>query len=168
MPVFSYWTVGPTDEFSTSNWCFGNSKKLGISYFHTWINCGITIIGQFFFLVHESTLSDINGPPFWMGVHIFLIFILPFHAFSMIMLAFLQYFDYWKCCRRFCSKKSIIKRTLLNIDIPHETILLEEKEKKGCVANYCCIIILIIILAIIYIVHFRESILDNFWSYIRS
>ena len=162
MPAFSYWTVGPIDEYSTSKWCFGSGKELGISYFHTWINCGITMISQIFhggfIFKHGFTGVFIFKPGKLILGHLafFGIYCLPFHVFSMIMLVLVQYLDHWKCCN-----KSITKRSLLNIDNPLETIFLEEKAKKGRVANYCCMITLIITLTIFYTV-FLVNLLGDF------
>ena len=64
MPAFSFWVIGPMPELlhfaertstltvtiqnSVKNW--GENKKIGISYLHTWINVGLTLLCEFLLL----------------------------------------------------------------------------------------------------------------------
>ena len=48
-PIFSYWVFGPMESKSCSNLCCRENSRLGLSFFHTWINAGLTIVGQIIF-----------------------------------------------------------------------------------------------------------------------
>ena len=50
-PAFSQWVIAPIESYSFTNLFCGGSSRLGVSFLHTWINAGITLVGQYFFLV---------------------------------------------------------------------------------------------------------------------
>ena len=115
-PAFSYWVFGPVEVFSCQSWCRGGNSNLGVSFTHTWINVGLTVLGQIIFAILWSWHDD--------NLIIFAIYALPLHILSIIMLILLQCLEKCncsKCCTTGCCA-SITQRTLLNVDNPLEKI----------------------------------------------
>ena len=126
-PAFSYWVFGPISSYSTSNWCCGGNNKLGVSFFHTWINVGITILGQFFcaFIFFGNEPSNVK---FLKTYTLVLTISVPSHLISIIMLALIQTLDRSKSCpSSFCN--SVTQRTLLNVDDPTKQIFFGQQNR---------------------------------------
>ena len=135
-PAFSHWVFGPFESFSTPTWCRGGNSRLGVSFLHTWINVGLTLLGQviFVFIVDLSKTDHDRGflfvsLPLMLGqspstATSSTIFSIPPHILSIIMLILLQCLQ--KCnCRNCCTSsccESITQRTLLNVNNPLEKI----------------------------------------------
>ena len=77
-PAFSFWVIGPigklkctaersyTVETSTEiETCWGKSKKIGISYLHTWINIGLTLSSEFWLVYLWHSGSSSQCPSLW-------------------------------------------------------------------------------------------------------
>ena len=109
-PIFSYWVFGPMESKSCSNLCCRENSRLGLSFFHTWINAGLTIVGQiiFTFLFYDILKRE----PFYVIAIIL-------HVFCVILLLLIQ----CNCC---CDE--ITHRTLLDVKNPNEVIVFEQKE----------------------------------------
>ena len=122
-PAFSYWVFGPVETFSCLTWCRGGNSNLGVSFTHTWINVGLTVLGQviFAFLVYR--------PGDGYGDGVLLIISLSIHAFSIIMLILLQFLQKCNCCTSSCCE-SITQRTMLNVDNPLEKIEFQQTANK--------------------------------------
>ena len=123
-PAFSYWVFGPVESFRCPTWCRGGNSKLGVSFTHTWINVGLTVLGQviFSFTVLSSTKHSTA----------FLYVSLPLHAFSIIMLILLQFLQKCNCCTC-CTTgccESITQRTLLDVDNPLEKIEFKQTDNE--------------------------------------
>ena len=117
-PAFSYWVFGPVEVFSCPTWCGGGNSRLGVSFLHTWINVGLTVLGQL--IISILVFNENEG----LIVVIFATWALPLHIFSIIMLILLQCLQKCNCsvcCTTGCCE-SITQRTLLNVDNPLEKI----------------------------------------------
>ena len=135
-PAFSFWVIGPigklkcipkrsyTVETSTEReTCWGKSKKIGISYLHTWINIGLTLSGEFWlvYLWHSGSSEDI----------IYYFFGDPSMFLLGICLASLCLIQMLDRCKRMSKINcpimtkfvpNVTNRTLLNFDNPSEII----------------------------------------------
>jgi len=131
-PVFSLWTMGPINSSKQCcHWQIFKGKKLGVSYFHTWINflfsviVGIISIWQFvtkgfglqepLILVHSLSLAVI-------------IFYLP----TTILLILIQTIDKCKkcCCSQLCITHClpITNHTILDPNKMDELIVIQESQ----------------------------------------
>ena len=88
-PIFSFWTMGPKKTESTTKSCFGcytsNDMRIGVSFFYTFINIFITIIGNFVYQ-SISTKDEMLGDVITISI---------FYIFAMIYILILT-----------CTKKS--------------------------------------------------------------
>ena len=117
-PAFSYWVFGPVESFRCPTWCRGGNSNLGVSFIHTWINVGLTVLGQVIFAIYTLAYRHqmLN----------FVVFSLPLHTLSIIMLILLQFLQKCNCCTSSCCE-SITQRTLLNVDNPLEKIEFQQR-----------------------------------------
>ena len=120
-PTFSYWVFGPIESFSS---CCKTTRttRIGVSFLHSWINAGVTIVGQltFYYLVGERSYFD------------FLYMSLGLHFMSVLTLALIQLLercDKVSCCTSSCCK-STIQRTVLDVDDPSRQILFRQGEDE--------------------------------------
>ena len=132
LPAFSFWTVGPMssvlcfhgetckskNEDISNNLCLGKSKTVGISYLHTWINVGLTTLGQF-------SLACLCLPKsFWTDydkheLRSILNCSLPF-LFSVIVMILIQLLS---PCKNVCF---LTDRTLLDVENPFKITHFQE------------------------------------------
>ena len=100
-PIFSYWVFGPMESKSCSNLCCRENSRLGLSFFHTWINAGLTIVGQiiFTFLFYDILKQDDIGMPLY-AIAIIL------HVFCVILLLLIQFLSQYNCCNSSCCFRS--------------------------------------------------------------
>ena len=123
-PIFSYWVFGPMESKSCTNLCCRENSRLGLSFFHTWINAGLTIVGQiiFTFLFYDILKQDDIGMPLY-AIAIIL------HVFCVILLLLIQILSQCnRCCNSSCCDE-ITHRTLLDVQNPNEVIVYEQKDK---------------------------------------
>ena len=123
-PAFSYWVFGPVESFRCPTWCRGGNSNLGVSFIHTWINVGLTVLGQVIFAIYTLAYRHqmLN----------FVVFSLPLHTLSIIMLILLQFLQKCNCCTC-CTTgccESITQRTLLDVDNPLEKIDFPQTAKE--------------------------------------
>ena len=122
-PAFSYWVFGPVETLSCPTWCRGGNSRLGLSFFHSWMNFTITVLGQLVFTILTFQRDGLsNFLAFVCSVHIF-------GAILLILLQFLQKCNCCKCCTSSCCE-SITQRTLLNVDNPLEKIDFPQTAKE--------------------------------------
>lgn len=121
MPAFSFWTVGPMSSSNiiiSYNSCCGKSKTVGVSYLHSWINVGLTTLGQFSLAclcLPKSFWTDYDWNDF---ISVF-VCSLPF-LFSVIVMILIQLLS---PCKNVCFSTD---RTLLNVENPFKTTHLQE------------------------------------------
>ena len=132
LPAFSFWTVGPMssvlcfhgetckskNEEISNNSCLGKSKTVGISYLHTWINVGLTTLGQFSLacLCLPKSFWTEND---WDELLSILNCSLPF-LFSVIVMILIQLLS---PCKNGCLS---MDRTLLDVENPFKIIHFQE------------------------------------------
>ena len=125
MPAFSFWTVGPLTSANiiiSNNLCCGKCKTIGVSYLHTWINVGLTTLGQF-------SLACLCLPKsFWTNYDkddLITIFLCssPF-LFSVILMILIQLLS---PCKNVCFSTD---RTLLDVENLHTITHLKENHSR--------------------------------------
>ena len=127
-PMFSYWVFGPIESKSCSNLCCRENSRLGLSFLYTWINAGLTIVGQIIFTylfydILDNDLCKDNGCGFpYYAIAIIL------HVFCVILLLLIQFLSQCNCCNSSCCDE-ITQRTLLDVQNPNEVILFKQKDK---------------------------------------
>ena len=122
-PAFSYWVFGPIENSSS---CCKTTRttRIGVSFLHSWINAGVTIVGQitYYYLVGVR-----------ISVFIYLLYIsLGLHFISVLTLGLIQLLercDKDSCCISSCCK-STIQRTMLDVDDPSRQILFRQSEDE--------------------------------------
>jgi len=125
-PIFSYWVFGPIESKSCSNLCCRENSRLGLSFFHTWINAGLTIVGQiifsylFFDILKQDHTCYCRFPFYAQATTL--------HVFCVILLLLIQFLSQCNCCKSSCCDE-ITQRTLLDVKNPNEVIVFEQKEK---------------------------------------
>ena len=128
-PAFSYWVFGPIESSLKSTFCCSRTSRLGVSFLHSWINAGVTILGQIIFsLLCGGSSRQYSGPP----ILNFVYFSLGFHIISVLTLALIQLLercDKDSCCISSCCK-STIQRTVLDVDDPSRQIFFRQKEDE--------------------------------------
>ena len=122
-PIFSYWVFGPMESKSCSNLCCRENSRLGLSFFHTWINAGLTIVGQIifsylFFDILKQRVAPRNYHPYY-AIAIIL------HVFCVILHLLIQFLSQCNCCNSSCCDE-ITHRTLLDVQNPNEVIIFEQ------------------------------------------
>ena len=131
MPAFSFWTVGHLTSANiiiSNNLCCEKCKTIGVSYLHTWINVGLTTLGQF-------SLACLCLPKsFWTNYDkddLITIFLCssPF-LFSVILMILIQLLS---PCKNVCFSTD---RTLLDVENLHKNHPFERKsfphQQKCC------------------------------------
>merc|ERR1711971_403235 len=135
-PAFSYWVFGPIESSLKSTFCCSRTSRLGVSFLHTWINAGVTILGQIIFSLLCKPIYLLLGfrlPP----ILNFVCFSLGFHIISVLTLALIQLLercDKVSCCTSSCCTcctcctcicctcctccTYTIQRTVLDVDDP--------------------------------------------------
>jgi cytochrome bd-type quinol oxidase subunit 2 len=101
-PCFGSWTFGPAVQINAKNCCTlsaHQSSKIRVSYFHTWVNYGISLIG-----VIVTVLVTENGrlgqsKDSWETISVVLSFFLTI-VILPTSIGFLQAVD--NCCNSFC------------------------------------------------------------------
>ena len=122
-PIFSYWVFGPIESTtSCSNLCCHENSRLGLSFFHTWINAGLTIVGQIVFTYLFFDILNTGG-----SFPVYALAIIP-HVFCVILLLLIQFLSQCNCCNSPCCNE-ITHRTLLDVQNPNEVIVFEQKDK---------------------------------------
>ena len=124
-PIFSYWVFGPMESKSCSNLCCRENSRLGLSFFHTWINAGLTIVGQiifsclFFDILKLGFQNEISTsfPVYALAIIL--------HVFCVILLLLIQFLSQCNCCNSSCCDE-ITHRTLLDVQNPNEVIIFEQ------------------------------------------
>ena len=148
-PAFSYFVFGPIKSFSCPTGCRGSNSRLGASFLrpsflHTWINVGLTLLGQVIFvLIVDLSKTDHTKGFLFVSLPLMLgqspstgtsstIFSIPPHILSIIMLILLQFLEKCNCCTCCTSSccESITQRTLLNVDNPLEKIEFQQTNNK--------------------------------------
>ena len=111
-PCFGVWTFGPAarNNESTSNSCMScESKEISVSYKHTWVTFGISLIGVIVTFFAEYGVSEFNtalennfngAGPFWMALSVIYSGVL-FIVILPILIGFVQGVD--KCCNCLCT-----------------------------------------------------------------
>ena len=142
-PAFSYWVFGPIESLSCPTGCRGSNSRLGASFLrpsflHTWINVGLTLLGQVIFvLIVDLSKTDHTKGFLFVSLPIMLgqspstgtsstIFSIPLHILGIIMLILLQFLEKCNCCTSSCCE-SITHPTLLNVDNPLEKIKFQQR-----------------------------------------
>ena len=131
-PVFSHWTMGPINSSKQScnfQICYG--KKLGVSFFHTWINFLFSIIVSNTSLAQSITDGyGLQASPLklrFIGLLV-IIYYLP----TTILLILIQTIDKCKkcCCSQWCITNClpITKRTILDPNKMDELIVYQENK----------------------------------------
>ena len=122
-PLFSYWVFGPMETKSCSNLCCQENSRLGLSFFHTWINAGLTIVGQiiFSYLFFDILGSGIRCSSCFSYYPIAIIL----HVFCVILLLLIHFLSQSNCCNSSCCDE-ITQRTLLDVQNPNEVIIFEQ------------------------------------------
>ena len=119
-PCFGSWTFGSTVQIKTSNCCMSSAYKnsqITVSYFHTWVNYGISLIGAIVTLSLAFALDrDLLGGFFTdcFAISCFLII-----AVLPICIGFVQTVDI--CCNflcRCCPSKCFpaVQHSVLDVD----------------------------------------------------
>ena len=128
-PAFSYWVFGPIESSLKSTFCCSRTSRLGVSFLHSWINAGVTILGQLlcsFLVIGPSRYGGTNNI-----ISSFLVSSLGFHIISVITLALIQLLERCdSCCISSCCK-STIQRTVLDVDDPNQLIFFRQKENEA-------------------------------------
>ena len=123
-PVFSLWTMGPINSSKQCcHWQIFKGKKLGVSYFHTWINFLFSVIMCFISILYLA----INE------LYVFqLFFYSKFYLLTIILLILIQTIDKCKkcCCSQWCITNClpITNRTILDTDKMDELIVIQESK----------------------------------------
>ena len=126
-PMFSYWVFGPIESTSCSNLCCRENSRLGLSFFHTWINAGLTIVGQIIFAY--LFFDSLNGDGLcYCGFPIYALAI-TLHVFCVILLLLIQILSQYNCCCNSSCCNEITHRTLLDVQNPNEVIVFKHKDK---------------------------------------
>ena len=121
MPVWTFWMIGPRSQFSISKWgCLklgNNNKKLVVSFFWTWLNACLTLLGHlicFFVFVLPTTSEESENSITQMSK---ILYYIPWSLLilSLVMLIVLQCLD--RCKQRIpsCCGNSI-QRTVFDPD----------------------------------------------------
>ena len=130
-PVFSLWTMGPINSSKQCcHWQIFKGKKLGVSYFHTWINIFFSIIvGIISFAQFVTKGYGLQGSPLISGIIVSLAIII-FYLPTTIFLILIQTIDNCKkcCCSQWCITHClpITNRTILDTDKMDELIVIQE------------------------------------------
>ena len=124
MPVWTFWMIGPRSQFSISKWrCLklgNNNKTLVVSFFWTWLNACLTLLGHliFFFIFVLPITSE--STYFYRDITEMLKIILysiPWSLLilSLVLLIVLQCLD--RCKQRIpCCCGNSIQRTVFDPD----------------------------------------------------
>ena len=130
-PVFSFWTMGPINsskQCCNFQICYG--KKLGVSFFHTWINFLFSIIVSITSLV-QSIGYGLQASPLKLGFIVLLVIII-FYLPTTILLILIQTIDKCKkcCCSQWCITNClpITNRTILDTDKMDELIVIQKSQ----------------------------------------
>ena len=122
-PLFSYWVFGPMESKSCSNLCCRENSRLGLSFFHTWINAGLTIVGQIIFTYLFHDILVWRAPIYLIAITL--------HVFCVILLLLIQILSQCNCCN-YSYSDEITQRTLLDVKNPNEVIVFKQKDKVIC------------------------------------
>ena len=118
MSAFTFWTVGPVGKLNRSclNGVTCQSKSVQVSFFHTWVNCGITVLASFFVDNYIESICNLSITICQYWYLAFLQIIIP-----ALFVALIQLLDYWikagsccSCCLTNCYPIKIA--TQINID----------------------------------------------------
>ena len=120
MPVWTFWMIGPRSQYSVSKWgCLklGNNKTLIVSFFCTWLNACLTLLGHliFFFIFVLPTTSEDSSDITQMSKIILSYIPWSLLILSLVLLIVLQCLDRCKQCIPCCCGNSI-QRTVFNPD----------------------------------------------------
>ena len=107
--MFSFWTIGPLRLSSFYKAFNGKSQKLSISFWLSWANVLLTLLGPICTAIFYSSRAFIP---------VFMIFSYPVLAFSILTLVLIQFLDLCKnscspCCQSNCFP--VRKFTYLNV-----------------------------------------------------
>ena len=130
-PVFSLWTMGPINSSKQCcHWQIFKGKKLGVSYFHTWINFLFSIIVGIISTVQFATTQ---ASPLKLGmIGLLVIIVIIFYLPTTIFLILIQTIDKCKkcCCSQWCITNClpITNLTILDTDKMDELIVIQESQ----------------------------------------
>ena len=127
-PCFGTWTFGPAvqNNESTSNSCMScESNEISVSYKHTWVTFGISLIGAIvaFFVGYEPAWQEVSD--FGKDPHIYywepqaaIISLVLTTVVLPILIGFVQAVDKCQKCCTCCPTKCfpVIQRTELDVD----------------------------------------------------
>lgn len=132
-PAFSFWIIGPYGKLHRTSNQLDSSKKFLVSYFHSWINVGLTVAGSIItwsvvgnITKKEDEVLDVNQTEEEdekLDVNQLLIS-LPLLTFSIFLFFLIQYIDQWKCCSIL---QPVTQRTLYSIENP--TLVIDLKDQ---------------------------------------